>query len=193
MNRILAAIAGLIFLASSAWGQPRPATAWGTTTDGLQLGVSATASGTAGAYAVEVSFRNTGSSDALLNLGWMLGNGKVMFPDAVRVTLTGHDGATCELNYFDRRYAVIRGRVDDLIVGLPAGSVYVLRLTSDRLWCAAASVGPWETLAPGRYAATARFEGKGVQRANLDMPGLALMTFWKGRLDSGEASLEIGR
>lgn len=149
MNRILAVIAGLVFLASSARGQPRPAPAWGATTDGLELGVSAVASGTEGAYVVE-------------------------------------------LNYFDRRHALIRGRVDDLVVGLPAGSAYVLRLTSDRLWCTAA-VEPRTTLVPGRYRATARFEGKGAQTTNLDMPGLALMTFWKGRLDSGEASFEIGR
>ena len=63
MNRILAAIAGSIFVASTAWGQPRPATVWGPTTDGLQLGVSAVASGTEGAYVVEVTFRNTGSND----------------------------------------------------------------------------------------------------------------------------------
>jgi hypothetical protein len=192
MNRILAVIAGLVFLASSARGQPRPAPAWGATTDGLELGVSAVASGTEGAYVVEVSFRNTGPNDALLNLGWMTGNGRVMFPDAVRVRLTEPSGTTCELHYFDRRHALIRGRVDDLVVGLPAGSAYVLRLTSDRLWCTAA-VEPRTTLVPGRYRATARFEGNGAQTTNLDMPGLALMTFWKGRLDSGEASFEIGR
>lgn len=123
----------------------------------------------------------------------MLGNGKVMFPDAVRVLLTEPSGTSCELQYFDRRHVVIRGRLDDLLVGLPAGSVYVLRLTSDRLWCAA-SVGPWETLSPGRYAATARFEGKGARTTtNLDMAGVALMTFWKGTLASGQTSFEIGR
>jgi len=52
----------------------------------------------------------------VLNLGSMLANGKVMFPEAVRLSLTDPAGYARELHFFDRRYPGIAGRVDDFIV-----------------------------------------------------------------------------
>jgi hypothetical protein len=80
----------------------------------------------------------------------MIANGKVMFPEAVRLVLTRPTGVTCELRYFDSRYAVIAGRVDDFIVPLPKSSTYTLRLPVTRLWCPEANEGPIR-FAPGRY------------------------------------------
>lgn len=192
-RRTFHTIAALTLFVPAVWGQPPSARAWGTPIAGLQLGVSASARGrTDGAFSVEVSFRNAGGNDVVLNLGHMLANGRVMFPDAVRVMLTGPSEAACELTYFDRRYPGIRGRVDDFVVALPAGAGYTLRITSDRLWCAAARE-PRTILGPGDYRVVARFEGKGAVWTNLDMKGVALLAFWKGTIESGQAAFEIGR
>jgi hypothetical protein len=189
---IVQAAVALALFVPAVWAQPQPVRAWGPPSAGLQLGVSASAGSTAGAFSVDVSFKNTGPDDVVLNLGHMLANGKVMFPDAVRLGLTDPSGRTCELHYFDRRYPVIRGRVDDFIVALPAEAVYTLRLTSDRLWCAAARE-PRTTLPPGRHRVVARFEGTGARTTNLDMKGIGLLAFWKSTIESGQAAFEIGR
>lgn len=142
--------------------------------------------------AFEVSFNNAGTSDFVLNLGHMLANGKVMFSNAVRVVLTRPSGATCELEYFDRRYPGVAGRIDDFVVALPAGAVYTLRVLSDRLWCPATKEFQL-ALGPGRYRVTARFEGRGAAAQNPDMTGVALLNFWKGTAASAEASFDVER
>jgi hypothetical protein len=128
--------------------------------------------------AFDVSLKNAGTDDFVLNLGHMLANGKVMMPDAVRVTLTPSAGRSCELHYFDRRYPGVAGRMDDFIVALPAGAVFTLRLTGDRLWCAAEQ-WPEAALPPGRYRVKARLEARGAVTDNLDMKGVALLNFWQ--------------
>jgi hypothetical protein len=161
-------------------------------TDGLRLGLAASVDDAADRAAFDVSFRNAGTKDFVLNLGTMLANGRVMWPDAVRVNLTRPSGETCERRYHDRRFPMIAGRMDDFIVALPAGAVYTLRLTSDHLWCA----DPFEfetTLEPGHYRVEAHFEGRGAQTTNLDMTGVPLLNFWKGAVRSGQTSFEVGR
>jgi hypothetical protein len=193
--RMFATVATVAVSVATVWGQPRSATSWGSASGGLQLGITASGDGAAeGGVAVEVSFKNVGPNDFVLNLGIMLANGKVMFPDAVRVNLTGRSAAasTCELKYVDRRYSGIAGRVDDFVVALPVGAVYTIRLTGDRLWCAATSEFQ-ATLAPGQYRVSAHFEGRGAGFENLDMKGVALLNFWKGAAASGDASFEVGR
>jgi hypothetical protein len=170
-------------------GQPRPA-ARGATVDGLQVALAASVDDRTRAVTLDVSFRNAGANDFVLNLGYMLANGKVMFPDALRVNLERVSGTTCELSYHDRRYSLIRGRVDDFIVALPAGAVYTLRLTGDRLWCPG-TIQFQTKLEPGDYRVTARFKGLGAKETNLDSPGVALFNFWKGRAESAETSFEV--
>jgi hypothetical protein len=63
------------------------ADARGTTIRGLQLGVAASVDDATDGVAFDVSFRNVGASDFVLNLGSMFANGKVMFPDAVPALL----------------------------------------------------------------------------------------------------------
>ena len=137
-----------------------------------------------------VSIENVGGSDVVVNLGFMLANGKVMFPEAVRLLLTGPQGGTRELQYFDRRYPGIAGRVDDFIVALRSGSTYSLRLSLDRYWSPATK--EWDLkIAPGRYRIEALFDGRGAMFQNLDTPGIALLNFWKGTVRSSPLSFDI--
>jgi hypothetical protein len=137
-----------------------------------------------------VSIENVGGSDVVVNLGFMLANGKVMFPEAVRLLLTDPQGGTRELQYFDRRYPGIAGRVDDFIVALRSGSAYSLRLSLDRYW-SPATKEPDLKLPPGRYRIEALFDGRGAMFQNLDTPGIALLNFWKGTVRSRPLSFEI--
>ena len=190
-SRMFCAITALGLCVPMLWAQPLSATVWGAPSGGLQLGVAASVDGRpANIVSFEVSFRNTGANDFVLNLGHMLGNGKVMLPDAVRLVLTRPSGTTCELHYFDRRYPRVAGRVDDFVVALPAEAEYTLRLNGDRLWCAATQ--EFQTaLAPGPYRVTIRFQGRGAETENLDMKGVSLLAFWKGTAESGQASFHV--
>jgi hypothetical protein len=164
------------FMAGQAWGEPN---------GGLRIGIAAVNRDSASSADVqfEVALENTGAADFVLNLGHMLANGKVMFPSSVRLVLTDPSGQTRELQYFDRKYAVVAGRVDDFIVSLRVGSVYTVRATMDHYWSPSTKeLGV--TLTRGRYRILARFQGEGARTTNLDMPGVALMNFWKGIVQS---------
>ena len=159
---------------------------------GLRLAISlaGTATDRPAATQFDVRLENIGESDIVLNLGFMLANGKVMLPEAVRLLLTDAQGNTRELQYFDRRYPAIAGRVDDYIVALRSGSAYSIRSSLDRYW--SATTKEWGIkLAPGRYQVEAVFDGRGARSANSDTPGIALLNFWKGTLRSNLLPFEM--
>jgi len=131
----------------------------------------------------EVALDNIGAEDLVLNLGHMLANGKVMFPVSIKLVLTGPSGQVRELEYFDRKYPGIAGRVDDFTVALRAGSLYTIRATTDHYWSRDTNAFGIK-LTNGRYRIVARFQGQGAQTHNSDMPGVALMNFWKGIVQS---------
>jgi hypothetical protein len=171
---------------------PLSAGDWGAVNSGLRMAISLVPPTTELLEGPEfyIGIENVGNNDAMVNLGHMISNGKVMFPEAVRLFLTDRQGSTRELQYFDRRYSGVAGRVDDFIVALPAGSVYMIRVSMDRYW--SPSTKEWGLkLASGRYQIQARFEGQGARSLNLDTPGIALLNFWKGTLRSNALSFEI--
>lgn len=157
---------------------------------GLRLGVSVR-SGNLPPTAVEfdVALQNVGDNDFVVNLGFMLANGRVMFPRAIRLLLTDPAGATRELDFVDRRFAVVAGRLDEFTVALRTGSIYVLRMRLDQYVSPATKEFALK-LADGRHRIVARFEGQGATIGNLDMPGLAFMNFWKGTVQSNSVEFE---
>ena len=165
---------------------------WGATNAGLRISISSvtTATDRPDEREFSVAVENVGDSDVVVNLGFMISNGKVMFPEAVRLLLTDSRETTRELQYFDRRYPAIAGRVDDFIVALRIGSVYAIRVTLDRYWSPATKEFALK-LARGRYRIEARFDGQGARALNLDTPGIGLLNFWKGTLRSNSLAFEI--
>jgi hypothetical protein len=159
--------------------------ALGEPNGGLRIGIAAVNRDSASSADVQfdVALENTGTADFVLNLGHMLANGKVMFPSSVRLVLTDPSGQTRELEYFDRKYPGVAGRVDDFIVALRVGSVYTIRATMDHYWSPSTKEFG-VTLSSGRYRILARFQGEGARTTNVDMPGMALMNFWKGTVQS---------
>jgi hypothetical protein len=110
----------------------------------------------------------------------MLANGKVQLPAQIHLKLWDGNGKTWELDFGDKRYGAIGGRVDDYAVPLRSGSSYKLELRLDQFW----SPGTKEfalKLKPGRYWASARFEWDGAETDKLN---ILLLNFWKGRLQS---------
>jgi hypothetical protein len=162
---------------------------WGVTTQGLQMSLSDTGQGKPGEPEFQVAFRNVGQQDVVLNLGMMLANGKVLLPDKIRLKLTDAAGKTRELHFSDKRYPGVAGRVDDYLVPLRAGSVYSLRLPLDQFWSPSTQEFTLK-LPPGKYQASAQFQGSGAATSNDDMPGIKLMNFWKGKLTSNDLTLE---
>lgn len=158
---------------------------WGSAHDGLRLGISSQSAAAPSERAgFVVSLQNVGANDFVLNLGMMLANGRVMFPDAIGVVLTNPDGRSRELKFFDRRYPGIAGRVDDFIVALRGGATYVLPITLDQYW--SESTGEFGVkLKPGRHRIAVRFDGRGAAHVNLDTPGVKLLNFWHGTVNSG--------
>ena len=174
-------------------GQTRSPESWGEAVAGLRVAI---ASVTAGMWPrrgaqLTIALHNVGDKDFVLNLGSMLANGKVMFPDAIQLTLTDEMGLTRELQFFDRRYPAVAGRVDDFIIALRSGSTYLLRTSLDNYWSKATKEFT-VTLPEGRYKITARLDGQGARSVNLDTAGIALMNFWKGIVHSNVLEFQAG-
>ncbi|MDT5270903.1 MAG: hypothetical protein QOH49_3089 [Acidobacteriota bacterium] len=162
---------------------------WGAPVDGLQMSILTAGSGNVDVPELQVALRNTGEWDVVLNLGIMLANGKVQLPERIRLSLTDADGRTRELRFFDKRYPAIAGRVDDYVVPLRVGSTYLLTFNLDQFWSPDAKDFQLK-LSQGKSQLVAHFDGVKAQTGNLDMPGIRLMNFWEGKLQSNVLAIE---
>ena len=167
---------------------------WGPSTNGLRIGISPVISGRLPPVGAQfyVGLQNTGDSDFVVNLGTMLANGQVMFPDAVRLTLTDPAGQIRQLQVSDRRHPVVAGRVDAFTVALRSGATYVLRVSLDQ-YVSPHSKEVRVKLGDGRHRISARFEGLAAERANLDMQGVAMLNFWKGTVQTDDLEFEVSQ
>lgn len=162
---------------------------WGVPVDGLQISISVADSQNLDVPEFQVALRNAGKQDVTLNLGFMLANGKVQLPQNISLNVTDAPGKTRKLKFFDRRYPAVAGRVDDYVVPLRAGSSYTLKLSLDQFWSPDTKEFELKFI-PGKYQITAQFEGGGAKTSNLDVPGIKLMNFWLGTLQSNIIMLE---
>jgi hypothetical protein len=156
----------------------------------LKMSIRASAPESTDSLRLHVTFENVNDKDVVLNLGMMLGNGKVHLPDAIRLELTDSGGHARELHFSDKRYPGIAGRVDDYVVPLRAGSAYTLKVSLKDFWCPKSKEFTLE-LEPGRYSVRAAFTGKTAQYLNGDTEGLKFMPYWTGELKSEVAQFHI--
>jgi hypothetical protein len=154
----------------------------GAAVDGLQMSLCVPKNTDSENPEFKVAIRNTGTNDVCLNLGNMLGLGKVMMPGNIHLVVVDAQGQSRELDYFDRRYAGIAGGMDDYVVPLRAGSTYTLDVWMDQF--VSPVTGELLKLETGRYEVFTRFEGRGSGRTNLGMEGMKWMNFWKGKIES---------
>jgi hypothetical protein len=164
--------------------------AWGKPHNGLRLGVAVEASSRAGGVArFTFVLENVGQDGLVLNLGAMLNNGRKQYPSALRLTLID---AAKTVRSLRRTFTFVAGRVDPLIVPLPAGSRYTLRYDlADFIDDDPTRAG--RPLAAGPYWVAVELVGKVVTRdqTNQDSTGLALMPCWTGTVRSGELNVEL--
>jgi hypothetical protein len=174
----------------SSQSSPPATRVWGPSSDGLRISISTT-SATPPSTSPEflISIQNISNRDFVVNLGFMLANGKVMFPEAIRLSLTDPAGTTRELRFFDRRYPAIAGHLDDFTVALRAGAAYEFPVSLDQYWSESTNEFGMK-LGAGRYRIQAQFEGRGAANLNLD-PGIGLMNFWKGTAQSNTLEFEV--
>jgi hypothetical protein len=118
----------------------------------------------------------------------MLANGKVQLPTNIAMKFTDAQGKTRLFKFADKRYGFVAGRVDDYVLTLRAGSTYSLQLKLDQFWCRETKEFSIPLLAGNNYL-TAQFEGTGADAVNLDMPGVKLMNFWLGKVESNILTL----
>ena len=154
----------------------------GTAVDGLQMCLAPSGSN------LQLALRNVGDHDLTLNLGFMLANVKVQLPERVAMKFTDALGNTRVFKFGDKRYGNVAGRVDDYVVSLRVGSTYTLLLTLDQFWCQETKEFSIPLVSGDNYL-TAEFEGRGATIVNGDMPGIKLMKFWLGKVDSNTLRL----
>ena len=159
----------------------------GATVNGLQMSISTVASSKTNVPEFQVALRNVGEKDTTINLGIMLANGKKQEPDKIDFILTDANGKTHKFDFGS--VMIVAGRVDDFIVPLRAGSIYTLRFSSEHFYSSGANESVSQLLS-GKYKITAEFEGSGANHTNLDTPGVKLMNFWLGKLQSNDLTVE---
>jgi len=194
LNKALSTLllSSLLTLAGSAAAKRQSAPTWGEVVDGLQMAIHLDQAGGALSKAPKfrVELRNAGENDLILNLGIMLANGKKQYPNAVVLTLTDAQGKSRRFDLREPWY--IAGRLDPLVLPLPTGADFSILVDLDKYWAAASKEFDYK-LKPGSYSLEARFTGKGVsqQEANLDVKGIALMSYWAGTVTSNRLQFEV--
>jgi hypothetical protein len=174
----------LFLLAAKSDGQTGEGEKWGLPIQGLQMSISAVGQDKIAEPEFQVALRNIGEKDVTLNLGMMLANGKVQLPTGIRLILAEPSEKERELHFAEPNIA---GRVDDYVVPLRVGSMYTLKLKLNQFW----SPNTKETrlkLETGRYQVSAQFQGSDAKTHNTGSESIALMNFWRGKLQSNVLS-----
>ncbi len=175
--------------ASNAPAASHPAPVYGEVVRGLQVSISPDqASYAAGdEVTLHVALRNAGDDDLVLNLGMMLANGKKQYATAVGLILTDASGQDRTLALMG---SAVAGRIDDYLVPLPKGAVYMLETVLSDYWCDQSK--EWRIRpAAGRYIITATFVGEAPQYVNNDMEAVKLIPVWTGDVASNQAPFTV--
>ena len=177
---IVVALASTLALSAQTMGEP----VWGGANGGLlSIGISRTSSTEPSEHVgLEISLRNVGQKDFVVNLGVMLANGKAMFPNAIRLLDLEPTGRSRELHFKEPSF--VAGRVDDFIVALRSGATYTFTTSTDQYWSPSTKEFALKWV-PGVHRISARFEGRAASHPNLDTAGVKLLNFWVGTVNSG--------
>jgi hypothetical protein len=140
-----------------------------------------------------VELHNQGDHPFVLNLGFMMANGKKQYPDAIRLSLKDSSGKILPLELIGP--AINAGRTDPLIVPLPEGATFVLPIDLQNYYSPKAHI--WKlNLSRGQYKLNAEYEGRAVtqqQEPNLDMEGIVLMPYWTGAIHSNTLPFTLSK
>jgi len=121
-------------------------------------------------FRVELS--NEGRDDLILNLGSMIGNGRKQYASKIGLSLTDAGGKSRRLELMPA--GIVGGRVDPMIVPLPAGATFSVLVDLEEYWDAESSEFAGK-LKPGSYSVEARFEGAAVSQREANLDGFERM------------------
>jgi hypothetical protein len=189
---IASLFASLLVLGGLSAALKPSAETWGEAVSGLQMTIYLDrAEGVPSkAPKFRVELRNAAQKDLVVNLGMMLANGKMQYPNAVVLVLTDAQGKSRRLDL--REPGAIAGRVDPFVLPIPIGATFSIPVDLDKYWAAESKEFDYK-LKPGTYSLEAQFTGRSVsqQEANLDVKGIALMPYWTGTVASNQFRFEV--
>lgn len=136
----------------------------------------------------EVEISNIGNRDLVVNLGFMVGNGRQQYADSIHLILRDAQNSIDMLDL--KGPPIVSGRVDPFIVPLPKAARISLPIDLAEYWIEKRHVYDIH-LQPGQYFLSAEYRGEKVSFVNPDMPGISLMHCWLGRVKSTEISFVI--
>lgn len=136
----------------------------------------------------EVELTNTAERDLLLNLGYMVGNGRSQFPAAIHLTLRNPQNDTEILEL--KGPPLMSGRVDQFLLPLPKGARFTIPINVADYWSPARKTSDMPFKA-GRYFLSAEYRGDRLVNPNPDMQGIRAMSYWSGKAVSDEISFSV--
>lgn len=153
---------------------------WGAPVKGLQLSISKreAMSPSANDIVVGVALRNVGEQDLVLNLGYMLNNGRQQYPDAVKLILVDAKGKQSELQFIGA--AGGGGSKDIFAVPLPKGATYYFQQTLNKYLC------PSEPQLLSKLARGNQLRAKFVSTSTASP--ITNILFWTGTVESNSVA-----
>jgi hypothetical protein len=124
----------------------------------------------------QVQLRNPTDHDLMLDIGTVLGS--VQVPRRIQLFLTGKDGRTLQVEPLRGNAGIIGGRVDPMLLPLPAGASYSFPVDLKNYFAPEAHI--WQLMLPsGHYKLKAEYESEA--RPDYTCYGVAS---WKGMIES---------
>jgi hypothetical protein len=150
---------------------------------GRDTGIALTLVGDATGPKYFAALRNSTAKPLFLVIGTITANDKWLCPSRIELLITGPDGKThrSESSFGCNSSGAIGGRMDPLIIPLPAGAAYSLPVLDLR------------GAAAGRYVVKARYAGVPIslRSCNLDMQALSLVHYWTGTVESDRITVDV--
>jgi hypothetical protein len=149
-------------------------------------------SATATTAQFRVAIENAGERNAVLNIGLMMANGKVLLPTALFLTITDSQKVGRELSFISPSSPAgplirLSGKVDEYVVRLGPGGRYTMAVDLSHYWAAATKEFPLR-LSTGEHTVVARLVARRAQYSKGDM---AARKFWTGTVQSNELTFHV--
>jgi len=131
---------------------------------------------------------NIGKDDLALNVGLMLSNGRFQKPVAIKLLITDAEGHLRELQ---PRPFPIGGRIDPMLVPLPAGASYAVRCALGQ-FVIGESLQSAAQLPAGAYRIKAKYDSRdGRQFNKSEVMSLLSARHWTGTIHSADLRFDI--
>ena len=189
---ILVSLSTILCSCSSQIKTARTIEQWGDANKGLRMSISL-AEWQDNIPFFLIQLENVGSEDTVLNLGMNLAGGKYNSPTNIKLRLIDSDKNIWDLEFSDKRYMGIAGRVDEYLVFLRKNSSYSIKLGLDEFWCPKKNQEfhtlKSEGFGKGTYRISAIFEGSGFRHKG--SIGEMIDYYWMGKLESNTCVFKV--